>query len=139
MKKAVEPRVGDPAVACVGTTVKVICEELFSYATHTIVAAAPCALVISIPITLVAALGTAARKGVLIKGGVNVEELAKVTVVALDKTGTITMGMPEVTDLLPIGGGGGSTAVAIEEALAIFGRRRSRTFARSPEPGRPPV
>lgn len=69
-------------------------------ATVFIVAAAPCALVLSVPITLVATLGTAARQGVLIKGGVFIEALAKVTVVALDKTGTITHGAPEVTDIL---------------------------------------
>jgi Cd2+/Zn2+-exporting ATPase len=65
-----------------------------------IVAAAPCALVISIPITLVATLGTAARRGVLIKGGIYVEELAKVKVVALDKTETLTRGDAEVTDVV---------------------------------------
>ena len=71
-------------------------------ATVFIVAAAPCALVISIPITLVASLGTAARRGVLIKGGIFVEELARVRVVALDKTGTITHGRPEVTDMVTL-------------------------------------
>lgn len=63
-----------------------------------LVAAAPCALVISIPITMVAALGTGARRGVLVKGGLHMEELARVRVVALDKTGTITEGRPSVTE-----------------------------------------
>ena len=101
--------------------------EWVTRATVFIVAAAPCALVISIPITLVAALGTAARKGVLIKGGVYVEELAKVTVVALDKTGTITEGTPEVTDVVPIGGVGGSAPVSTEEALALVAGIEARS------------
>ena len=63
-----------------------------------LVAAAPCALVISIPITMVAALGTGARRGVLVKGGLHMEELARIRVVALDKTGTITEGKPSVTE-----------------------------------------
>lgn len=75
--------------------------EWIMRATVFIVAAAPCALAISIPITLVAALGTGARNGVLIKGGVHLEELARVRVVALDKTGTLTRGEPEVTDVVP--------------------------------------
>jgi Cd2+/Zn2+-exporting ATPase len=74
--------------------------EWIMRATVFIVAAAPCALAISIPITLVAALGTAARKGVLIKGGVHLEELARIRVVALDKTGTLTRGEPELTDVV---------------------------------------
>ena len=76
-------------------------ESWITRATVFVVAAAPCALVISIPITLVAALGTAARKGILIKGGLFVEELARVRVIALDKTGTLTRGEPEVTDVIP--------------------------------------
>ena len=92
-------------------------------ATVFIVAAAPCALVISIPITLVATLGTGARNGVLIKGGIYVEELDKVRVVTLDKTGTITSGEPQVTDALSMDADG----VAEEEWLALAAGIESRS------------
>lgn len=74
--------------------------EWITRATVFVVSAAPCALVISIPITMVAALGTAARRGVLIKGGIYMEQLAKIRVIAFDKTGTITRGEPDVTDIV---------------------------------------
>ncbi|RIK80650.1 cadmium-translocating P-type ATPase [candidate division KSB1 bacterium] len=73
-------------------------------ATVFMVSAAPCALVISVPITIVAAIGTASRRGVLIKGGVYVEQLAATKVLCLDKTGTLTRGTPEVTDIVPLNG-----------------------------------
>jgi Cd2+/Zn2+-exporting ATPase len=91
--------------------------EWLSRATVFIVAAAPCALVISIPIALVAAIGTAGRRGVLIKGGVHLERLAKVKVIALDKTGTLTRGVPEVTSAEPTEGMGTHELLRVAAAL----------------------
>ena len=124
-----------PAVLAVGILVALVPPLLFAApwttwvmrATVFIVAAAPCALVISIPITLVAALGTAARRGVLIKGGVYVEALAKIRVIALDKTGTLTHGTPEVTDVVSVSDHGDAPAVALENALAIAAGIESRS------------
>ena len=88
-------------------------------ATVLMVAASPCALMISIPVTLVAALGTGARKGVLIKGGVFLEQMAGIKVVAFDKTGTLTLGEPEVTDILLNPARPASSPATPEELIAI--------------------
>ena len=68
-----------------------------------LVIACPCALVISTPVTIVSGLAAAARHGILIKGGVYLEEGRKLTWLALDKTGTITHGKPKLTDFAVLG------------------------------------
>jgi len=83
-----------------------------------LVIACPCALVISTPVTIVSALAAAARRGMLIKGGVYLELGRNIKSLALDKTGTITEGKPAVTDLVPWEDADPDAVLAAAAALA---------------------
>ncbi|MCL4354189.1 cation-translocating P-type ATPase [Patescibacteria group bacterium] len=84
-----------------------------------VVAAAPCAFAVSVPVAFAAALGTSARKGVLVKGGIHLEELAEIKMIAFDKTGTLTTGKPVVTDILPFDSLSQKNFLQIAGGLAI--------------------
>ncbi len=93
-----------------------------------LVIACPCALVISTPVSIVAALATSARNGVLIKGGAYVEAPARLSVLAMDKTGTITMGEPEVAKIHTIGKVSEAEVLGMAAALEM---RSSHPIARA--------
>lgn len=87
-------------------------QDTFYRAMVLLVVASPCAVVASVMPALLSAISTGARNGVLMKGGVFLEQLSKADAIAFDKTGTITRGVPEVTDVI--------TSEKIDD-LSIFG------------------
>jgi len=68
-----------------------------------LVVSCSCGIALSIPVAVVAAIGNAARNGILFKGGIYLESAATIKAIAFDKTGTLTIGRPQVTDVVPIG------------------------------------
>lgn len=82
-----------------------------------LVIACPCALVISTPVAVVSGITAAARRGVLIKGGTHLEAMGQVRAVALDKTGTLTHGHPELTDVIALDDLGEDELLAMAAAL----------------------
>jgi Zn2+/Cd2+-exporting ATPase len=100
-------------------------DTAFYTAMTVMVAASPCAIVISTPATVLSAIGNGARRGVLFKGGVYVENAATIKVIAFDKTGTLTLGEPRVTDV----------RLFVEEATNAKAQRRKEEKVAALRPG----
>ncbi|TVR74025.1 MAG: heavy metal translocating P-type ATPase [Spirochaetaceae bacterium] len=96
-------------------------EESIYKAITLMVAASPCALIISTPASILSSIGNGARRGILFKGGVHVEQAGIIKVVAFDKTGTLTEGRPRLSDVRPLGD------VTEEEALGLAAALESRS------------
>ncbi|MFZ1266035.1 MAG: heavy metal translocating P-type ATPase, partial [Anaerolineae bacterium] len=122
-------RVFVPAVLVL-TALIIIVPPLFSFPFHDsflramtlLVAASPCALALGTPATILAGVAQAARNGVLVKGGVHLENLGRLKVIAFDKTGTVTHGQPEVTDIVVVPASGWKEADLLSLAAGAESR-----------------
>ena len=125
-----------PTVIALAFIVAIVPPLAFGYNWHLslyrglvlLVVSCPCALVISTPVSVVAALAAAAKKGVLIKGGVHLERAGAVRCVAFDKTGTLTCGTPKVVDVIALSGLDRNAIVALAAAVE---RRSTHPIARA--------
>ncbi len=93
-----------------------------------LVVACACAIAMATPVVVLASVGNAARRGLLIKGGIALEQLARVDTVVMDKTGTITSGQPQVTDVVPLNG---HSEAELLHAVATVEARSEHPLARA--------
>ncbi len=113
-------------------------DQAFYRAMTLLVVASPCALVISIPATIVSAVSNGARNGILFKGGAHLDALAGVRVAAFDKTGTLTQGRPEVAGFFHLLAGDEPGEVLVSpDVLAIMTRLPARVCPVVEAPGSP--
>jgi len=132
-------RVYTPAVIALAIALALVPPLLFGATWHVwiyralvlLVVSCPCALVISTPVSIVAALAGAARKGVLIKGGAHLERTSQVRCVAFDKTGTLTYGSPQVVEVVPLNGTDGVGEASIVGLAAAVERRSTHPIAQA--------
>ncbi len=95
--------------------------DWFTRALALLVIACPCALLISTPVSIISAITSAARHGVLIKGGIYLEELGQIKTIVFDKTGTLTTGELAVTDVIALDGS------SLEEVLRVAAALESKS------------
>ena len=107
--------------------------DVFYRAMTVMVVASPCALIISTPASILSAIGGAARRGILFKGGAHLERMATIKVFAFDKTGTLTRGKPQVTDIIAGGEHSAFSGQPTSEALDLL-RLAASIEARSEHP-----
>ncbi|MDP0498774.1 MAG: heavy metal translocating P-type ATPase [Verrucomicrobiota bacterium JB022] len=93
--------------------------DAFYRAITVMVVASPCALVISTPASILSAIANAARKGVLFKGGAQLEKAARIRTVLFDKTGTLTVGQPQVSRVVPLAGQTADEALQLAASAEI--------------------
>lgn len=131
-----------PAIMIAATLIAVIGSLLGDPATWieralvVLVAASPCALAISVPVTVVAAVGAASKLGVLIKGGAALEALGSIRGIALDKTGTLTRNQPAVVAVVTAHGSTREEVLSVAAALEARSEHPLATaiLAASPDP-----
>ena len=108
-----------PAILTIAFVVFAITHNVV-IAVSTLVIACPCALTLATPTAVVASIGNAARKGILIRGGAALETTGNVNAVVLDKTGTLTLGKPKVMDVMSFAGTTDSEVVGLAAVAEKF-------------------
>jgi P-type Cu+ transporter len=131
-----------PAVLLIAAATYLVTGQVVN-AVAVLVVACACAITLATPVVVLASVGNAARRGLLVKGGIALEQLARIDTVVMDKTGTLTRGEPRLTDVVPLDGVGEgdllATVAAVEArsehplAKAIVRAADERGLAR-PEP-----